>query len=49
MHIEFVASRFQGKWSLCRSKERREDTIYMGLEVDYEDKGLMALVYDCVQ
>jgi len=50
MHIEFVAARFQGKRSLFRSRAGREDSIYMGLkEVDCEDKGLMALAYDCVQ
>jgi hypothetical protein len=50
MHIEFVATRFQGKRSLCRSRERREDNIYIEIkEVSCEDKGLMALAYDCVQ
>jgi len=48
--IEFVATRFQGKRSLCRSRERREDNIYMEFrEVDCEDKGLMTLAYGCVQ
>jgi hypothetical protein len=44
MHIEFVATRFKGKRPLCRSRERRDDNIYVELkEVDCEDKGLMAL------
>jgi len=50
MHIEFVATRFQGKRSLGRSRERGKDGINMEFrEVDCEDKGLMTLAYDCVQ
>jgi hypothetical protein len=50
LHVEFVATRRQGKRSLGRSKERGEENIYTEFkEVDCEDKGLMAVAYDCVQ
>ena len=45
-----MATGLKGKWSLGRSRERGEDNINMELrEVDCEDKGFMALAYDCVQ